>query len=69
MRKKFLYNLKSLIKDSRLMELREFWISRFKKPNITKPWILPKNKKLKKTMLICVEPTFNQNIKNAGKLF
>ena len=66
--KRFIYHAKNKLKKSPLFRAREFLVKHFQKPTITQAWIPPVSPDLKKTLLICVESSFNQNIKNAGYL-
>lgn len=54
------------IKKTPLIKARNLWIEHFRRPVITRRWIHPASSELKRTLLVCVESGFNQNIKNAG---
>ena len=66
--KKFIYYAKNELKKTPLMKARRFWVEHFQRPNITQAWIPPVSSALKKTLLICVESSFDQNVRNAGYL-
>lgn len=66
--KKYIFHAKNALKKSPLIHARKFWVKHFQKPTITQAWMPPVTSDLKKTLLICVESSFDQNIKNAGYL-
>jgi hypothetical protein len=65
---KTLLRLKERLKKTSAIKVKRFFDSTFARPVITQAWFPPINPSLNKTLLICVEATFNQNIHNAGHL-
>lgn len=66
--KRFIYHAKNKLKKSPLIKARKWWVEHFQRPKISQTWIPPVAPGLKKTLLICVESSFDQSIKNAGYL-
>lgn len=66
--KKFIYQAKNKLKSTPLVKARRLWVDYFQRPQITQAWIPPVTAELNRTLLICVESSFDQNVKNAGYL-
>ena len=60
--------IKSRLKQTPIIKLREVWLQHIQRPKITQAWMPPINERLEKTLLICVESNFNQKINNANYL-
>lgn len=65
---KIVTNIKNRLKKTQLVKLKKIWVEHLQRPNITQAWIPPAFPSLRKTLLICVESTFDQKIKNAAYL-
>jgi len=64
----FPLKLKEFLRKTPLVRAKRFWDKKFARPVISHAWSLPTDPRLKKTLLICVEASFNQNIYNAAYL-
>jgi hypothetical protein len=66
--KNIIINTKNKLKATRLNKARRLLLNYFQKPIITQQWFPPALSKYNRTLLICVESNFDQNVMNANYL-